>query len=784
MTINEEKRIWNGWKTFSYKKRFSSKMRDLRPKLFSSYKKAEETARSVISGSFEELYFGTAGYELTTDNLKYVEDNLSNALSAIEYKIAIRYINKTLALGSRSDQLGWVIPERLKQLTLQKHLPNISSESFPSLNEAENLVKAFISSKSNGQKFIYEGGRILFSAVLFGGYHGTHIQFFEAIANSSTHDTNGLYLDIGLPNNALPPEFRWHADPITEALFFTFNKKHLTKLNRTNITAAWASKAFMAFSKEITPGRSITFNKLVQISQHHHAVYLPPFLSHVDGAKALAQSLPKHTWERLKNRSCDETRERIDKSDHEIVFNGPSAHSTIAYENEKKLYYAGLNLFSGKKENKLSREEIIQIIQDRISTLDVKPQKSIAMMLLAWGCELLKQRKRNGDFLSINTARQYLGSIGSKLIQTLSYRLSMPSGEDDWIDIYNEMFELIKPNGLSLASNNAISFHQFVAGRCWACPINYSAIRRYGPKGKTADANLVTYNELDDFLITLENSQCNKPSDMQKLIAALGFYTMMRVSEILSLRISDITAGPNAAIQIAKNQYQDTKSKQSQRLIPIHILLPEEILHALLNYREMRINEASKNGQAPNHYELLFCKEEKPTETLNYDYVIKPIVDRFRLITKDENIRFHHLRHSGANWLLIKLLALHYPMVIDPRIDAFNHDEFCREQINNLIHSLMNAGHHLQPILFQVANLLGHATPKTTLQSYIHLTDFMAKKILEKYIQPALNRNQLMDILGIKKSTLNNWNNELKLSKEETKRISNYLPILRERTRG
>jgi len=164
---------------------------------------------------------------------------------------------------------------------------------------------------------------------------------------------------------------------------------------------------------------------------------------------------------------------------------------------------------------------------------------------------------------------------------------------------------------------------------------------------------------------------------------------------------------------------------------PLYALLPDSTLNDLLRLKQERIIESKlSNENEVNHFELLFCKAGEPIKMLNSDYIIKPMMGILRGITNDDNIRFHHLRHSFANWLLIRLLANSYPKIIDSNIQVFNHDEFNEDKILKLNNELLYDGFKVRPILYQVANMLGHASPKTTLGSYIHLDDWIRKQVL------------------------------------------------------
>jgi len=428
-------------------------------------------------------------------------------------------------------------------------------------------------------------------------------------------------------------------------------------------------------------------------------------------------------------------------------------------------------MYCRKKLKTLTKPEIKNIIDGIIVSNGITPNKSIALMLISWGEHLINKKK-----LAIKTGHGYLTSFGSKLLRVLALRSSFPVDEDDWIEVYVEMFELVTTKQITTVSNHIINFHQFAADQGWVCAIDSNSIRRYGPNGKVVDANLITFHEFDALVNELKKGVFDRRARMQILVASLGFYCGMRVSEILGLRICDLTEAKSSMLNITANQFRNSKSATSNRVSPLYALLPDSILNDLLRLKEERIIESKlSNKDEANHFELLFCKVGEPIQMLNSDYIIKPMMGILRAIINDDNIRFHHLRHSFANWLLVRLLANSYPKIIDSNIHAFNHNEFSKDKILKLNNELLYDGFKVRPILYQVANMLGHASPKTTLSSYVHLDDWIRKQILHQYTEPALKREQLLGLLGVSESTLYNWKSELDLSDGAKLLCSSYL---------
>jgi len=774
MSIYDGRKKWSGWETYSWKKLYGKSLRK-KESLHKIYVEAEKYVLVLISESFKGFYFGDKDISLAENDLVRIEKQLVKSLSPIAYKVASRYLGKSLSLGADSRQLNWKVPCTLNQFTLLKDLPVISDDSYLSGGDLKVLTGVFINHLTSISHLteLSQAGQIIWSAVLFGGYEGTQKDFFLMLEHNLESGCHGTCL-VSIDANNLARS-RWFADPLTVVLIRKFLKGKRNFLRTLNSDKSGGRKAFRSFRKELLNSSGISkapiYLELCKISKHSQIEYLPAFLSHDNGANSLSTPLSNHAWNRLQNKTSPqlETTKRLKNlpplDEHGVM------NVQMDYKIEKNSYFQGVNLFSGKKLQALTKSEIKNIIDGIIVSNGITPNKSIALMLISWGEHLINEKK-----VAIKTGHDYLTSFGSKLLRILALRSSFPVDEDDWIEVYVEMFELVRTKQITAVSNHIIDFHQFAADQGWVCAIDNNSIRRYGPNGKVVDANLITFHEFDALVNELKKGVFDRRTRMQILIASLGFYCGMRVSEILGLRICDLVEARLSTLNITANQFRNSKSATSDRISPLYVLLPNSVLADLLKFKQERLIESKLSSEnKANHFELLFCKADQPIKMLSNDYIIKPMMNILKDIANDDNIRFHHLRHSFANWLLVRLLANNYPKIIDPNIHVFNHNEFSKDKILKLNNELLYDGFKVRPILYQVANLLGHASPKTTLSSYIHLDDWIRKQILHQYTEPVLNKEQLSGLLRVSQSTLYNWRSELDLRDDSIPLCSSYL---------
>lgn len=202
------------------------------------------------------------------------------------------------------------------------------------------------------------------------------------------------------------------------------------------------------------------------------------------------------------------------------------------------------------------------------------------------------------------------------------------------------------------------------------------------------------------------------------LIIALGFYCGLRRGEVLGLRLMDIEGAAFPYLRIKSNQYRKLKSSGSNRTLAIKHFLPAEILNALLQLKRTRAEESRDNLQRrlfhPRSKKVILADDERMAEI---NLLLKEQ-------TGDPGFSFHNLRHSFANWLLLRLLIAVEPDIrtllenvlqLDESFSLSNCRQLFRDQINN------DPDYGSRFILHYVSQQLGHSSPTVTLKSYIHI---------------------------------------------------------------
>lgn len=302
-------------------------------------------------------------------------------------------------------------------------------------------------------------------------------------------------------------------------------------------------------------------------------------------------------------------------------------------------------------------------------------------------------------------------SICHHLPRPLSYlNASDPIKLDAWAkqafdSLANEAHQWLVYNFLRFVSHQALTdhldIHQF---ECPTLPINVDAYR-------------LNAEQVQHAAYTLLTSRNGHP--LQRLFSTvalvLGYYGALRRGEIVRLRLQDVVATSTHAHQfrlhITQTAEGSTKSGQSRF---VHIVLPTgiaKLFELLLSLKQTCARDTPLLG---------FVSESLSSRQLHYLY---PVTQVLKALYGNQ-VRFHHLRHSGAHLLYLQGLSLaceHFDHAItDLGTPAELTKEVCEARFSFWVEgrefSQMNDG----ILLDVIGNELGHQHYATTRLSYLH----------------------------------------------------------------
>jgi integrase len=372
----------------------------------------------------------------------------------------------------------------------------------------------------------------------------------------------------------------------------------------------------------------------------------------------------------------------------------------------------------------------------------VKSQGSlwpITEMLAKWASwrlgrpDDIGQVKPHTKRLAPSSALRYLNAIGRHLITEV--------GPEDVTDLDAEDFETAYEEAgshVTTLKERAVywmcvtAFHRYLTF-CGAPHIDMEELDGYeGASVGSVAANVVSEREFQYFKREVWDTGTPEPDSprlLWLLIAVLGFRCGLRRTEIQMLGMHDFHPGEFPVLIVRASRLATLKSKSSHRRIPLWALLAKDELEWIKQYWSVRSGDAfTANG-------LLFSGASDPHVPLDSSWLFDPITRAFGRIVGDvgPQFRFHCLRHSFANWTLIKLVVADHPdwiahmptdCVMDPAVYAKKAQELKMAAFPKLPEMQEAPSRRY---LYLVSALLGHLSPNTTVRHYISLLGWLAR---------------------------------------------------------
>lgn len=376
---------------------------------------------------------------------------------------------------------------------------------------------------------------------------------------------------------------------------------------------------------------------------------------------------------------------------------------------------------------------------------------SVEALITGWVDFMTKNPSSFGNKLQRATIANYVRAVGSTLDQQLD-GLSIFQIEPDALEACYEA-ALESQSGDSARRNLAKGLREFQAyiERQFAYPrlSSYSLLSLNGYMA-CVDAHVISEDQFHRAIIKL--GSCGLELTSPRLVQAsrvmmiLGFRLGLRRNEALKLRMSDLQVSWMSAFEqehiqerhkdkrrlsvkelselklpvdllIRPHALRGLKTQNAVRRLPLRVLLQPDELDLLLEWFEQRKNEE----EVHQFSDFLFCIPALRTLWISESVLMPSLHEAMRDATGVGSSHYHHLRHSCATWLALKLLAITSKEAPEfffkgaPLTKAWLKDQ--ERLAEGYVHS---SGGPTRKVVHTVSAILGHSKPKTSLWHYIH----------------------------------------------------------------
>ena len=226
--------------------------------------------------------------------------------------------------------------------------------------------------------------------------------------------------------------------------------------------------------------------------------------------------------------------------------------------------------------------------------------------------------------------------------------------------------------------------------------------------------DFATYNKvLAELEKRTDTSRMPSRQSRMRLLIVLAFRLGMRRREILYLRKGDVDLEGDGRIHIRPYVGHTLKTGFSRRSLPIAPLLKEQ-------ERQWLSHAVMGSGTRPDGGAL----SDLLIPQIEHDTLSRDAIKLLQHLGKDDRLKLHHLRHSFASWMALKIVFARRP----EWAEVFaGHPEMYAETITspNLVGTVLKPKLSAGDFLV-IPRMLGHSSYEVSLTNYVHTMDLVS----------------------------------------------------------
>ncbi len=736
-------------------------------KSFGEEKRKQERKKALYRLQIEILNSFALLQPEAADNKRDIiieESTVNSLVSYIDNMEANVYQKKKLTqfiiklLNQSSKNLNWLV-RKYPAPPIILHRPHnpSNSSSFKLMSLLSDELKVFESSlindvifsrldnkKDKDDKF-YQAklswGRLFYSCARYSAL----LEVASYAELLGEHITIGRFQDhvwitlFDHPDNERPLR-RFFPDEVSLILCQDLNKQKypLPVFNNFKEKKVWAIKAIQTFRTHLAQKRVTCFNEWHSAIYAWHGMTLPPILLRIATGEQKTTAFPEHIWLRLLSNKIvmADKENQSDKKDNWVHLNpafvsNKPINLKANYDNEYRNITDILKPKRDKHNRPLNRSKgkAINNLVAYQSTLEDAPL--IIYALVDWLIHKIKI-----DNIETISAYRYLTNLGGFLISKLSNTDIISLTAEELSGVYKELFDNSAARNTN--RNKLIQLQQFHNHLVLFGVVAIDFRLEEELSGASnANARILTEHEYQQVLSCLIQNEKTFSDKANTIGFILGFRLGLRINEVTHIRIQDVHLPLTdnydalleskfaASLKIRSQELNRLKTTHSSRTLPLHLLLTIKEMQLLISYYAERVLTL---GGRPRDF--LFPSEKINAGPLNSYELSKETVQLMRLVTGDNKVVFHSLRHSFANQFFALICQIK-PITPLPN-HWFNADQTMSFQ-GSLTDVIFKHGNHSRCHAYQLMEWLGHYSPEMSLSAYVHWSDYPIRQFLDQY---------------------------------------------------
>ena len=669
---------------------------------------------------------------------------------------------EVLDAGNRAER--WHIPIVHIPVPLPApHRPYFNDQIFRRMVRSQDVLDAFSGAPlSPVEPDKARWGQILGCCLVQAGIYEPRLlaKVPAAMAMAPQH-LHWLDLELSSGNQQRPAVRRHYLDPFTRLLLLRLRSDgsvpSLSLLRWIPKNVYSCIRAFLSTVGLAEDGLPESLNDFRELVLARHALTVPPYLIGWADGHYRCTALPTESAARLFTALPDiPTGQRPGVRAHESASAVVDQEEQEDDEHETSVLPSLTALGSYiRKGNAAPLEKLKATLNN--SNGQVPPA---VLRLAEWAECWLFTAGRGRRAVAPKTAYDRFNAIAHRLVGQLAMDdPAVLTAADDFIEIYTTALDDTSSDGARRRVAKGLqSFHAFLQHRHGAPDLEGSGV--FSISGRTphaVDANLIDPEAFEWAVKWMERELEDEPdvAEIAVLIASLGYYAGLRRSEAEGLRVRDIDGEPGWDLVVQPNSDRRLKSVSAHRRVPLGVLLPPQRLERLERWWSRRAENTSED-------QPLFRFEQDlgtPSERAATARAFRSIRNALYRATSAPELRYHHLRHSFANRLLLSLWAYeqyeHYEWLADEQAadeqPAKNPlPDWARSllypNLKSLRRTLLGHAPVQRRSLRLVSALMGHSGADITMTHYVHLADLLFADALRR--RPSTVSDAALSILA------------------------------------